>query len=304
MRGKKEQECLDLVKKAIFTNDGEPIHHPFTNKTYLEVSDEEFIKEKIWFINPKYYSSCFGLLECDRDEIEQIMKIAKPNDNLNSFPDFIFENGFIEHFQITSSKTTRKGAEHTKIMSCFESKVKEETKKLEQEWNKIPSFNKVRSMHWTEENPIHSHEYLIKSFKNNWNHHLESLNKYSGNKKVGIFMIEYKEFALSMSENVYADWASGMSHGDMRKQEKLQFYRLSRDKKMLEFMYDFRDQIKYVIFVYYNGIEIIKLESIPYLLKLLPWDYTIHPMLVKNVSSVYNITVDNKMREKGIKENE
>ena len=66
-------------------------------------------------------------------------------------------------------------------------------------------------------------------------------------------------------------------------------------------MYEYRNQIKYVIFVYCNGFEIIKLESIPYLLKLLPWDYVIYPLLVKNVSSMYNITMDAKTKEEGIK---
>ena len=95
MRGEKEQKCLDLIKNAIFTNDGIPIQHPYTNQTYLEVSDEEFTKEKVWFINSEYYKSCFGLLEKDRDEIEKIMKNTKPNSNLNNFPDFTFEDGFM-----------------------------------------------------------------------------------------------------------------------------------------------------------------------------------------------------------------
>lgn len=301
MRGEKEQKCLDLIKNAIFTNDGIPIQHPYTNQTYLEVSDEEFTKEKVWFINSEYYKSCFGLLEKDRDEIEKIMKNTKPNSNLNNFPDFTFDDGFIEHFQITSSKTTRKGSEHIKEMSCFDAKVKQETEEIKHEWNKTPSFNKVRAKHWSIENPQHSHEYLIKSFERNWNNHLKSLEKYKGNKEVGIFMIEYMEFALSMSENVYANWVDGMTHGDMREPEKFKCYRLSRDKKMLNFMYEYRNQIKYVIFVYCNGFEIIKLESIPYLLKLLPWDYVIYPLLVKNVSSMYNITMDAKTKEEGIK---
>ena len=49
-------------------------------------------------------------------------------------------------------------------------------------------------------------------------------------------MIEYTEFALAMTEQVYAKWKDGMSSGDMREEEKFKFYRLSRDKKLLNFI--------------------------------------------------------------------
>ena len=74
-------------------------------------------------------------------------------------------------------------------------------------------------------------------------------------------------------------------------QEKFQCYRLTRDKVLLDFVYQYKDRIKYVIFVYWDGFEIIKLENIPYLLKLIPWEYVVSPMAVKNVSSLYNVSV-------------
>ncbi len=304
MRGEKEQECLDLVRKFIFTNDGRPIYHPFTGKMYLEVSDEEFIKEQIWFINSKCDKNYFGLLEEDRKEIEQILRNVQPNQNLNDFPDFIFERGFIEHFQVSSSKTTRKGAEHTKVMRCFTDKVNKEIEEIKREWNEIPSFDEVRSNHWAIQNPEHNHGYLVKSFERNWGNHLESLRKYTGNAEVGIFMIEYPEFALSMCENVYNDWIDGMSQGDMREQEKIRCYRLSRDKQLLDFMYQNKKYIKYVIFVYCDGFEIIRLENIPYLLKLLPWDYIIYPLMVNSISSLYNISIPENIEKKEKIENE
>ena len=42
MRGEKEQQCLNIIREAIFTNKGQTIYHPFTGKTYQEVSDKEF----------------------------------------------------------------------------------------------------------------------------------------------------------------------------------------------------------------------------------------------------------------------
>ena len=53
----------------------------------------------------------------------------------------------------------------------------------------------------------------------------------------------------------------------------------------------FKDKIKYVIFVYGNEFEIIRLENIPYLLDLMPWDYYIHPLIAGKVASVGNICV-------------
>ena len=50
-------------------------------------------------------------------------------------------------------------------------------------------------------------------------------------------MIEYDESALGMIECVYTDWINGMSQGDMRKQEDFKNYRLSRDKKILNYIY-------------------------------------------------------------------
>lgn len=300
MRGDQELKCLNIIKEAIFCKDGHPMENPFTHKTYLDVSNDEFKKKKIWFVNSDCYNSYFGLLESDRKEFEYIVFSSKPNSNLSLFPDFVFDNGFIEHFQITSSKTNRKGSVHKKEESAFVSKVKSETEKIKQEWNETPSFDEVCSKSWVHTNPVHTYEFLVDSFKNNWEHHLESCKKYTGSKEVGIFMIEYSEVALSMYENVYHDWINGMSKGDMRGQEKFHCYRLSRDKQLLNYIYQFRDNIKYVIFINCERFEVIRLENIPYLLKLMPWDYLIVPMCVNNVASLHNITIPG-VNEKGEK---
>ena len=44
---------------------------------------------------------------------------------------------------------------------------------------------------------------------------------------------------------------------------------------------DIEDKIRYVIYVYRDGFEIIRTDNIPYLLKLMPWDYMIYPMIVQ-----------------------
>lgn len=289
-RGDKENNCLNVIKKSIFEKNGEKIINPFTKKNYEQVSDKDFENEQILYTNSDSYKNFFGLLEEDRKEIEQILRLAKPNDNLNNFPDLVFKNGFIEHFQVSSSKETRRGAEHLKEMNNFEKKVENNISRLQEEWSENPSYEEVRDEHWETSNPEHSHGYLIKSFQKHWESHIESLHKYEGKKEIGIFLVEYTDFALAMYEEVYKDWINGMSQGDMRKPESFSWYRLSRDKKLLNYLYEYRNEIKYVIFVYFNGYEIIRLDKIPYLLKLLPFEYNIHSMYVNTVSSLYNIS--------------
>ena len=129
------------------------------------------------------------------------------------------------------------------------------------------------------------------SFKQNWKRHLESYKKYLSKKDIGIFMIEYPEIALAMCENVYGDWIDGMAQGDMREQENFQDYRLSRDKELLKYIYDFKSVIKYVIFVNSVRCEVIRTENIPYLIRLMPWDYLVYPMQVCTMATVSSITI-------------
>lgn len=124
------------------------MQNPFTHKTYLDVSDNEFKKDRMWFVNSECHKSYFGLAENDREEFESVLRVAQANPAASCFPDFIFESGFIEHFQVTSSSVTRKGATHTRKESEFRRSVDMETKGIEDEWNRILSFDDVRSKSW------------------------------------------------------------------------------------------------------------------------------------------------------------
>ena len=260
MVGEKEQRCLNTVIRSL--------------------KSEGSLK--------KY----FGLLKDDIDEINDILKTAESNERLSEFPDFVFKNGFIEHFQITSSKTNKNGAKQLEEISLFKNKVEKATQRLKEKWRDNPDSNKICSVSWAMKYPKHSYEYLCDSFRKSWENHIESYNKYTGNKHIGIFMIEYTDLALEMYENVYDDWKNGMTNGDFRESEKLKCYRLTRDKNLLKYIYSFKENIKYVFLVYGKDCEIIKLESIPYLLKLMPWDYAIAPYMGTTlISSIYSVTM-------------
>lgn len=70
---------------------------------------------------------------------------------------------------------------------------------------------------------------------------------------------------------------------------------LDVDDATFERDYDFRNEIKYVIFVNPQRVEVIRTENIPYLLQLMPWDYAIYSMQVCTIASVHNISIPNSL---------
>ena len=255
MRGEREQVCLDAVRKY------------FRDACFygLSIEDLHFLKD--------------SLLS------------AVPNPESSKFPDFVFEGGFVEHFRITSSKINRKGAVHQKEYAYYRKNTDAAIKEFQDEMNENPSFDIVREKNWNFVQPTHSYENLVYSFKSTWDSHMESFKKYSQGNEAGIFLVDYPEFALAMSENAYVGVKEGLRYDDIRIPQKFKAYRLSRDKKMLEHLYTYKEQIMFVIYMYYEGCEIIKLENIPELKKLLPWDFKVYALTVGNLESIYGISV-------------
>lgn len=76
--GKKEQRCLEVVKSVC--------------------KDDR-----------NYYQ---GISAEEKEEIVTLIETAKDTDGLTTkFPDFIGNNGWIEHFEVTCSNRTKKGCE-------------------------------------------------------------------------------------------------------------------------------------------------------------------------------------------------
>lgn len=234
-----------------------------------EKFQNEHEKKCIDFIKSKFsLQNCFGLTIENYYTIEKRLEEIEPHEKSNEFPDFVFPNGFVEHFMITSSKVDKKGAAHKIAKSKFEKQNEESAKKLSYQ---EPSYRNHL------EYSGHSYSNLVKSFQINWNNHINSLEKYDGKKDNGIFLVEYfDKAALSMAEMKLED-VDGISVGDYRKQEIIGSYRLSRDKKLLKWLYQFEDRIEYVIFLTEENVEFIKLSNILKLLTVLPYDYVICP---------------------------
>ena len=90
MARKNEKECLEALKNA------------FLGKTNIKIH-----------------------ANCELKSISQFIFSAQPNKNDNDFPDFVFDGGGIEHFQLTSSKETRKGSSF-KIEENANKKIRDE----------------------------------------------------------------------------------------------------------------------------------------------------------------------------------
>ena len=234
-----ELTCLDLVKKAYWSG-----------------------------------TCLFGLENNDKDTLWHLLENCTSNKD-TKFPDFISDYGFVEHFQISSSKTTKKGQEHTKKLNQFKTQCEDIIRSLNHE--EIDSHKPIGISHITNimKYPEHSYEYLLKSLKSTWNKHLNSLNNYKGPNSIKVFMIQYNDIgALQMYEN-YPSEIEGISIGDFPKHETIN-YRFTRDNNILDYLYGYNQSIDYAIFIRYNKyVEIIKISNIPKLKKMNPFTYTV-----------------------------
>lgn len=237
MRGEKEQSCLDIVRK-------------------------------------KYsVESCYALSHEECDRIEAYLKAATPNPTGSDFPDFIFADGFIEHFQISSSHENRSGAIHIKKEAMFNRES--EQKEAEFKATLANTQSEVRGINSIFNYPEHSYENLVSSFKTHWEEHLNSLEKKPEYKrKCGIFMIQYCDMALEMFEDIFQNLKKGLFLY-IRDPQHFYDYRLSRDKALLEYIARHKETIQYVIYVNSQEVEIISTANAMEIIEFLPWDFRI-----------------------------
>ncbi len=263
MRGEAEQNCFDLVKQKL------------NNDIYFAMSfeDEEIIK--------KAFSK------------------ANANPILSQFPDFIFDDGFIEHFQVTSSyETKRKGSN----MEIEKSVISREFQKKEVEASQNTVEGQITFQSIATEPFIHkTHSYanFQKSFEENFDSHIDSLNKYTGNIDHKIFMIEYSDSVLRMAKKYPKDILQKVSYGDLFVREN-PTYRISRDINILKCIYDKRELIDYVIFVNDSDINHVRIDIINSrnaleITKLLYGGYEVHCAIVASSQVGVSVSVPPKL---------
>lgn len=86
--------------------------------------------KEYYLLNETYYS---GITEEEKKSLITLIKTAKDTDDkTTTFPDFIGENGWIEHFEVTSSQSSKKGYEsninHAEMMRSIEQQIDEKNK--------------------------------------------------------------------------------------------------------------------------------------------------------------------------------
>lgn len=291
-RGEKENFALNKIKEFLFCG-MLSIPNKWNGKTAFECSVNEFKNNYYNYVNNK--GNFYGLNNDDFIEILNAIRTAKENTNLSEFPDFLLKNGFIEHFQITASKENRKGSAEKIDLALFNKKIDDEVNDFYRCCNEKPSYNQVRSKEWGRDNlPEYSYENLKLSFISNFEKHLRSLEKYNGKKDLSVFLIENEEVNLEMYENKHID----TKKPSFDRQEHFIRYMLSKDKNMLNYIYNFKDKIKYIIYFYEENFEIIKVKNIPDICKYLKNDYLIMPRSIIEIHKISNTSIRFNLRSK------
>lgn len=292
MRGDAERKCLEAVQRCIFESS------PFRNETAYTVSEDEFFENYYLYAKP-VGQIFFGMSEEDKICFENVLRLVKPNKQLSKFPDFKSDRGLIEHFRVSSSEITkRSGALHQKEYAQFLKNTNKAEQQFMDELNGSPNFGEEKSTTNIFTYPPHSYDFFCESFKKTWAHHIDGVKKYDGCKDVTIFMVEYQDNALHMHENLEGlHLKETIVYGDMLNGEKYSYYRLSRDKDILTYIYGYKDIVDYVVMVTDELPEVIKVENIPELLKLNPNGFVIGAL--SNIHEVHYFAGMSIPMEKG-----
>ena len=181
--------------------------------------------------------NCFGISQEEFKEIKQWINNANPNEKNSHFPDFLFENGFIEHFAITSSLENKKGAKQ-KMESVI---LEQKSEKIFTEQFEKSRIGEITNYSVSKNFEEHSHNNIVKSIKKNWEKHIESSKKYIGNKEHSIFLMEYMDHHLHTAVEK-DDGCHKIYHT----------YRITADLDLLKWLYKFNDEIEYLIL--YHGL--------------------------------------------------
>ncbi|UJF16767.1 hypothetical protein LZ578_12345 (plasmid) [Jeotgalibaca sp. MA1X17-3] len=219
-----------------------------SNQDSIEQRSLDFIK------NHLNKEDCFGLSDQQFVQLKSWLESAQLNPLSTTFPDIVFNNGFIEHFAITSSSENKKGAQQTRESTIF---------------NKNSENNFLKNLDTSEQYELvsnsysrpfepHSHNNVIKSIQKNWSKHIISYEKSMNSSEHRIFLLEY------LDSNIHT--------AITRKNEPAEIfesYRINTDKILLDWIYKYKEKIDYLILInpVSFSLEVIKIDSIPKILE-------------------------------------
>lgn len=197
---------------------------------------------------------CFGVSDQQFVQLKSWLKGAQLNTHSTKFPDIVFDNGFIEHFTITSSSEDRKGAQQTRESIIFK---KNSEIDFSCNLDKSGQYELV-SNSYSRPFEQHTHYNILKSIQKNWSKHITSYEKSMNSSEQRIFLLEYSDVNIHTAIT--------------RKNESVEIfesYRISTDKLLLEWIYEYKEKIDYLILInpVSFSLEVIKIDKIPKLLE-------------------------------------
>lgn len=215
-----------------------------SNQDNIEQSSLDFIKDNL------RKEDCFGVSDQQFIQLKKWLENARLNTYSTEFPDIVFDNGFIEHFGVTSSSEDRKGAQQTRESTIF--KKNSTTSFL----NNLETSEQDELVSNSYSRPFaqHSHINIINSIQKNWLKHITSYEKSMVSSKHRIFLLQYLDVNIHTAITTKNECA-----------EIFESYRISADKFMMEWIYKFKEKIDYLILInpISFSLEVIKIDNIP-----------------------------------------
>ena len=179
--------------------------------------------------------------------MSSILSAAQQNEKHNDFPDFFFNDGIIEHFEVTASEETRKGSQYKADDAYCQREKDKHFKQLDREFMESDYHSGTITTQTVEDTyKCFSYKAFAKSFKRNTDKHLVSLRKSLYGDKIVVFLIEQQGARLC----IYAN------------NQFYKFYTLSEDKNLLLYIKENMSDVNYIIFTASDSCEILDLSKI------------------------------------------
>ena len=183
----------------------------------------------------------------ERSTMSSILTSAHQNENHSEFPDFFFDGGIIEHFEVTASNETGKGSKYKVDNANWKRESNKYFNKLDREYMETP-FNPgtLKTEYIENVYDDFSYDSFVRSFKKNAEHHLISLKNSDYTGQSVVFMIEQNDGSLGVYIN----------------DRFVRFYSLTEDKRLLQYIKGALKDVDYIFFCTIERCEIIDLSKI------------------------------------------
>ena len=215
-------------------------------------------------------------LESECDVVERALCSAKLNSCWNAFPDFVCNDGIIEHFEVTSTKQTRKGSKMRMQQSSMQREMEMFCfgKMNDTQMESISGLMFSKSVKRKTE--MASHEFLLQSFEKQWMEHLRKFEAYvikNGQQEFSAFMVDLRyENLLFMCEDIPIN----KQLSDNLQPIHQPYWPLA-DKMLLHRLADYAGDIKYVLFVKQNRCDVVPIVLLRTIADNIIYPFYIYP---------------------------